>query len=194
MSKYICILLFLSFCCCQGNNKTEMIGSLSISHIKTIEFIDDTYETDYEIKNFVETDSCFRFLFDFAKELNIKSRNYIVTNAKAIRFDERYDYDKTEVFIFQRFNSGFRFVSLRPEIRLKEVFFEKEILPTTITFKGDFDELNIDVLENFIREAYREELDKEKLTHLYELYNKNNIKKVVIDYHEKGEWFEIEIL
>ncbi|MDR1811921.1 MAG: hypothetical protein LBQ87_03770, partial [Candidatus Fibromonas sp.] len=76
----------------------------------------------------------------------------------------------------------------------KKAFFEKRIFPTKTTFKGDFDELNIDVLQSFINDIYEEELDKEKLMHTYELYNKNGIKKVVIDYHEKGKWFEIEVL
>ena len=120
MSKYINILL-LSFCCCQSKNKTESVGSPSISHIRNI----DANEY-YEIKNFVETDSCFQFLFDFVKKIDTKGGDVvIVTNANSIHFDDdlmRYSYDKTEVFDFTRFNSGFNFVSLRPEIRTKKLF------------------------------------------------------------------------
>ena len=193
----ILFILLLLFCSNdEENNVIEAVGSPLIFHIRTIEFVDGTYEKIYGIKNFVETDSCFRFLFDSVEELEEISI-VIVTNAGSIHFDDtsmRFSHDKTEVFSFRRFNSGFKFVSLRPEIRLKKAFFEKRIFPTKTTFKGDFDELNIDVLQSFINDIYEEELDKEKLTHTYELYNKNGIKKVVIDYHEKGKWFEIEVL
>ncbi|MDR1812949.1 MAG: hypothetical protein LBQ87_08995 [Candidatus Fibromonas sp.] len=168
------ILFFIGF-----YNEKKTTGSPLIFHIKTIEFVDGTYKKNYGIKNFVETDSCFRFLFDSVKEME-ETHIYIASN----------DDD----FIFWRFNSGFDFVSLRPEIILKKAFFEKRIFPAKTTFKGDFDELNIDVLQSFIRDTSKEELDKEKLAHTYELYNKNGIKKVVIDYHEKGKWFEIEVL
>ena len=59
---------------------------------------------------------------------------------------------------------------------------------------ADFETLTVNTVQNFLDYAEKDEAKKETSTYTYILYNKHNQEKMQLKYHDKGQWFEVEIL
>ena len=59
---------------------------------------------------------------------------------------------------------------------------------------SDFETLTVNTVQNFLDYAEKDESKKETENYTYILYNKDNQEKMKLKYHDKGAWFEVEIL
>ena len=151
----------------------------------------------YVYDGFKDDEKHIKYLFNFVKQR--EGYFVIVTNKNAVKFEDEdafFNYNNSDVFSIRNVKYKYEFISLRPVIRLKETFFSKEVMLKSYTtqFTSEYTNININVLQNFINLCYDQEVIQKHKSYTYELYNKNKVKKVVINYHNYGEWFEIDIL
>jgi hypothetical protein len=192
MKKLVYVFLLLSFICCKANLKREQ------DKIMSIDFLDKVYFAEfYLLNNFIDNELCIKNLFDFAN--NKDGCLIFVTHKKGVLFDDGAFFlnDEYQNFFFENQDSlksnNYNFIRLRGKTPYLLSF---SIIEDTIKKKlsTDFDTLNLNIVQNMLdfAEADTSKFDTDNYT--YELYNKDNIKKVVIKYHENGKWFEVEIL
>jgi hypothetical protein len=192
---YLFVLLFsVSFTSCTDHKSKKDNESTS----PKIEYLRETQIDGkfFLFHNFQDNELCIRYLFNFSKQR--KGNFVIITDESAVEFNNYeavYDeHGHTEIFMFKTLNDSFKFIILRPIVELKRNRFFEKIYPHKLEVVSDQVELNINLLQNFINLCYDREIIQKHKTYTYELYNKDKVKKVVITYHNYGEWFEVEIL
>lgn len=199
MIKRIICILFLIFnigvTSCSYNNsyqecKKEINNVLSpeIVHLK------DTYYYKYFLfKTFIDNESSIRYLFNYIK--STYGDKWILTNDNGVTFEDGSAILNTN---YQRFSID----NIRDKFYYIKVNFLKN---TPISFiikkennqtflSSDFETLTVNTVQNFLDYAEKDESKKETENYIYILYNKDNQEKMKLKYHDKGAWFEVEIL
>ena len=162
-----------------------------------IESFQDTYNTKfYYIKNFKDEEICIKYIFDFTK----KEKGWIVilTNKDDVFFDDGIPYYKdrvSQIFSFFRHRESLENKGITVNfLENKSISFiiKKENNQTFLS--SDFETLTVNTVQNFLDYAEKDESKKETENYIYILYNKDNQEKMKLKYHDKGAWFEVEIL
>lgn len=200
-------LLFIVQC---SNN------SLKIYHLQ------DTYFAKYfVIENFNDNEQCIKYIFSFAeKQFGYFE---ILTDKNIYDFEDGVEFlrkkNKNRFFFHKDKNKYYSIIIniLKkrvpiqfqneqgkvvkpyepPVIKVSATDYEEEankINSKTLSLYYNFETINLNIFQNLLDFAEQDKGKKEIDTYIYELYNKDKEKKVVITYHDKGEWFEVEII
>jgi lipopolysaccharide export LptBFGC system permease protein LptF len=200
-SNFYIIIFILLLLSCSGNQEKKKNNKVQNPHIEHIFEHIDWAETHYFLfSNFEENEDYIKYLFEFAKTKE-GWRISIITDKKTFKFDDGalvYVDATKQRFAFIRPNrespnNCFDFVKVN-YLKSETVPFRKKQTDEQNSLYADFDSLNLNVIQNMLDFAEADSAKFHTDDYTYELYNKDNIKKVVIIYHDKGKWFEIEVL
>ena len=205
---YILCLLYLNNC----SNQPPKIYHLQNTYLAKY----------YVIDHFKDNEQCIKYVFSFSKKNN--GYLQILTNKNIFEFEDGIEFIKDTTkqrFSFSRKDNGFQneYIIVNflknipiqfqneqgkevkpyepPVIKVSATDYEEEaskINSKTLSLYYNFETLNLNILQNLLDFAEQDKEKKEIDTYIYELYNKDKEKKVVITYHDKGEWFEVEII
>jgi hypothetical protein len=151
----------------------------------------------YVYSNFRNDYRFIKYLFEFTHKH--PGSLIIIGNENQVRFDDGIAFPDesrtTPYFFFARPDScNLNYTGIRVSFDIGETnfFIEKNVQRKKLY--ADFDSLNLNIVQDMLDFAEADSAKSDTDNYLYELYNRDNLKKVVIEYHEKGKWFEIEIL
>lgn len=192
------------------------------NHPHKIDFLNEDYFAKfYIINNFKDNEQCIKYIFSFAeKQFGYFE---ILTDKNIYDFEDGVEFlrkkNKDRFFFHKDKNKNYsiiiNIIKKRipiqfqneqgkevkpyepPEIKVSATDYEEEaskINSKTLSLYYNFETLSLNILQNLLDFAEQDKEKKEIDTYIYELYNKDKEKKVVITYHDKGEWFEVEII
>ncbi|TWP26112.1 hypothetical protein ETU09_10435 [Apibacter muscae] len=191
--------LFILFCLCFlfllncSNNSTNFSDN---KQSPKIEFLKESdYADFYVLNNFKDNEEFIKYIFEFAKEKN--DLLWILTDKNGAEFDGKFfsslDTSKQRLSFFRKNNSLKNYsirVNFLEEIPLSFSVEEKE---NQKQLKAAFNTLTVNTVQNFLDYAEKDQAKKQSPTYTYLLLNKNNQQKMKLNYHEYGDWFEVEI-
>ncbi|TWP26111.1 hypothetical protein ETU09_10430 [Apibacter muscae] len=182
--------LFLLNCSNNNTNFSNNKQSPKIYHLQ------DTYNSKfYVLNNYKDNEECIKYIFNFIK----KEKGWIIilTNKYDVHFDDGIPFYEEK--IKQRF-SFFRARESQKEKGIKVNFLKKIPLSFSVEekenqkqLKAAFNTLTVNTVQNFLDYAEKDQAKKQTETYTYLLINKNNQQKMKLNYHEYGDWFEVEI-
>lgn len=192
------------------------------NHPPKIDFLNEDYFAKYfVIENFNDNEQCIKYIFSFAeKQFGYFE---ILTDKNIYDFEDGVEFlrkkNKNRFFFHKDKNKYYSIIIniLKkrvpiqfqneqgkevkpyepPVIKVSATDYEEEaskINSKTLSLYYNFETLNLNILQNLLDFAEQDKEKKEIDTYIYELYNKDKEKKIVITYHDKGEWFEVEII
>ena len=165
-------------------------------------------ESYYVYPRFKDNHLFIKYLFDFTNK-HSKEKIKIVTKENDLRFE---DIGYGIVFSHRESNKNHRFLFVRQDsnsvnnryivvnyLKEKDINFQVSSKVSEGSIQGkklktNFEDINLNIVQNMLDFARSDSAKFDTDNYTYELYNKDNIKKIVIEYHEKGNWFKIEIL
>ncbi|TWP26117.1 hypothetical protein ETU09_10460 [Apibacter muscae] len=108
------------------------------------------------------------------------------------------DYSKSLVFnISKQSKLKYKWIKILDKKNnfLKEIplSFSVEEKENQKQLKASFNTLTVNTVQNFLDYAEKDQAKKQTETYTYLLLNKNNQQKMKLNYHEYGDWFEVEI-
>ncbi|TWP26113.1 hypothetical protein ETU09_10440 [Apibacter muscae] len=182
--------LFLLNC---SNNSTNFSDN---KQSPKIEFLKESDYADFYIfNNYKDNEECIKYIFEFAKEKN--DLLWILTDKNGAEFDGKFfsslDTSKQR-FYFNKKEKGNSYKSIKVNF-LKEIplSFSVEEKENQKQLKAAFSTLTVNTVQNFLDYAEKDQAKKQTETYTYLLLNKNNQQKMKLNYHEYGDWFEVEI-
>jgi hypothetical protein len=151
----------------------------------------------YVYPDFKDDDRSIKYLFDFVHER--PGSLVIAGNESQVHFDDGTAFTdesrKNPYFFFARTDSlSINCTGIRVSFDVGKVNFEIENSIHGKKLKADFEDIKINILQDMLDFAETDFTKFHVDNYIYELYNNANIKKVIIRYHEKGKWFDVEIL
>lgn len=193
------------------------------NHPPKIDFLNEDYFAKfYIINNFKDNEESIKYLINFSRKQ--LGRLVIVTDKNTYRFEDGFNSledNSKQQFLFFRMGENLKNTSITinylkkipiklqneqgkevkpyepPVIKVSASDYEEEaskINSKTLSLYYNFETLSLNIFQNLLDFAEQDKVKKEIDTYIYELYNKDKEKKVVITYHDKGEWFEVEII
>ena len=178
---FISLLFFL-----ECSNKPPYIYYLESTHFARF----------YVINNYKDNENCLKYIFNFST----KERGwfYILTDKNGAEFEanglNNIDITKQH-FSFNRIGQSLKNKYIKVNF-LKNTpisfIIKKENNQTFLS--SDFETLTVNTVQNFLDYAEKDDSKKETENYTYILYNKDNQEKMKLKYHDKGAWFEVEIL
>lgn len=190
--QIIFIIIVLSLINCNTKKTTEIIY-YSKSFYDTYFFIFQDFKNNENSlkKIFKVADSCS---IDLSILKDINAITIVGTDSTNIDID----YFKSIVFNFSKQQKKYNWIKIFDN---NKTFFEKKSILFTVKkenkqthLTADFIYLSINTLQNFLDYAEKDKTKKITEEYTYVLYNKNNQEKMKLKYHDKGAWFEIDIL
>lgn len=199
MKKHIYILLILlfsiSFTCCndhKSNNAKSKKDYPSINYLYSPD-----YAKYYLFNNFQNNEKCIKYLFDFIK--NHPGKIEVLTDKDTFEFDDnvlsKIDTTKQRFTFSRRLNDNLENTYIRVNfLKAEKIIFQKHKENNQTFLSSDFETLTVNTVQNFLDYAEKDDSKKETENYTYILYNKDNQEKMKLKYHDKGAWFEVEIL
>ncbi|MCX8677533.1 MULTISPECIES: hypothetical protein [unclassified Apibacter] len=190
--QIIFIIIVLSLINCNTKKTTE-ITYYSKSFYDTYFFIFQDFKNNENSlkKIFKVADSCS---IDLSILKDINAIKIVGTDSTNIDID----YFKSIVFNFSKQQKKYNWIKIFDN---NKTFFEKKSILFTVKkenkqthLTADFIYLSINTLQNFLDYAEKDEIKKETEDYTYILFNKDKQEKMKLIYHDKGAWFEVEIL
>jgi hypothetical protein len=166
----------------------------------SFDFLACADDGDYYLLNkFIDSESNIKRIFDFAKTK--KGGLNLVTHKKTVKFDDGaavvYDGGHTykhPILYFTNTDSSksnhYRYVIFHSE-KPKHLSFSIKEDSTKKELTAEFDSLSLNVVSNMLEFADDDKAKSDRDNYVYELFNKDSVKKLAIKYHESGAWFEI---
>ncbi|TWP26114.1 hypothetical protein ETU09_10445 [Apibacter muscae] len=183
--------LFLWSC---SNNSTNFSDN---KQSPKIEFLKESTDSDYFyiINHFKDNEECIKYIFDFVSDK--KGWTIILTDKNGAKFEGRvfisFDTNKQR-FSFFRKNNSLKNYSIRVNfLKNTPLSFSVEEKENQKQLKAAFNTLTVNTVQNFLDYAEKDQAKKQTETYTYLLLNKNNQQKMQLNYHEYGDWFEVEI-
>ena len=154
------------------------------------------YADFYVFNNFKNNEFCINYLFDFSREK--RGLMWILTDKNGAEFDgnifNSLDTNK-ERFYFDKKKVGNIYISAKVNfLKNTPINFNVEETDNKKILISDFETLTLNTVQNFLDYAEKDKTKKITEEYTYVLYNKNNQEKMKLKYHDKGAWFEVEIL
>lgn len=166
-------------------------------------------ETDdgpyYVYPNFINEHKFIKYLFDFANE-NLGTMN-ILTRRNDVYFERKLVYwnepmDKHHHFFFARQDScdtNYEFIVVNYlknkniQFQVKTTLFENGIEGKKL--KADFNDINVNIIQNFLQYSRREDGDARRGSqiYIYALYDKSDNLILKQTYNNYGKYFTIEM-
>ena len=163
---------------------------------KKIYHLQDTYDARFYIFDGYRDDyESIKYIFDFS-ERNL-GYFFVLTNKKEVYFEDGVYWFKKryQKFIFEKKRVGNYYKSVRLNfLENTPIHFSIKVINYQTYITADFKTLTVNTVQNFLDYAEKDESKKETENYTYILYNKDNQEKMKLKYHDKGAWFEVEIL
>jgi hypothetical protein len=174
---------------------------MSFDFLERTYYVSTYYADYYLLNNFMDNESNIKRIFDLEKKK--KGGINLVTHKKTVRFDDGvpFTYDgghtyKHPILYFTNTDSSksnhYRYVIFHSE-KPNDLSFSIKEDSTKKALTAEFDSLSLNVVSNMLNFAEADKAKFDKDNYIYELFNKDNAKKLALKYHEKGTWFEIVI-
>ncbi|TWP26115.1 hypothetical protein ETU09_10450 [Apibacter muscae] len=182
--------LFLLNC---SNNSTNFSDNKQSPKIEL--FNQNSYAKFYVLNNYKDNEECIKYIFNFAKKDS--GRLQILTDKNIFQFDDNIEFleDTTKQrFSFSRSNNTLKNNSIRVNfLKNTPLSFSIKEKENQKQLKAAFNTLTVNTVQNFLDYAEKDQAKKQTETYTYLLLNKNNQQKMKVNYHEYGDWFEVEI-
>ncbi|TWP26110.1 hypothetical protein ETU09_10425 [Apibacter muscae] len=191
--------LLILFCLCFlfllncSNNSTNFSDN---KQSPKIEFLKESdYADFYVFKNYKDNEECIKYIFAFV--FDKKGIIIILTDKNGAEFDGKFfsSLDVTKQrFSFFRKNNSLKNYSIRVNfLKNTPLSFSVEEKENQKQLKVAFSTLTLNTVQNFLDYAEKDQAKKQTETYTYLLLDKNNQQKMKLNYHEYGDWFEVEI-
>ncbi|TWP26116.1 hypothetical protein ETU09_10455 [Apibacter muscae] len=182
--------LFLWSCSNNSTNFSDNKQSTKIYHLQ-----DTHFAKFYVLNNYRDNEECIKYIFEFASDK--KGWVFILTDKNQVEFEANglNNINTTkQCFSFSRSNSSLKNNSIRVNfLQNTPLSFSVEEKENQKQLKAAFSTLTVNTVQNFLDYAEKDQAKKQTETYTYLLLNKNNQQKMKLNYHEYGDWFEVEI-